>query len=34
MDGRYLYKTKPVDIGGAALEEVAYGWDDLPSLVK
>ena len=31
--GRYL-KTKPFDIGGETLTEVAYGWDDLPSLVR
>ncbi len=33
LGGRYL-KTKPIDIGGVTLEEVAYGWDDLPSLFK
>lgn len=33
MGGRYL-KIKPIEIGGATLEEVAYAWDDLPNLVK
>ena len=33
MGGHYL-KTKPVDIGGETLEEVAYGWDDLTNLSK
>lgn len=33
MGGRYL-KTKPIDIGGETLEEVAYGWDNLPNLFR
>ncbi len=33
LGGRYL-KTKPIDIGGEILEEVAYGWDDLPNLAR
>lgn len=33
MGGHYL-KTKPIDISGETLEEVAYGWDDLPSLAR
>ena len=33
VGGRYL-KTKPLELGGVTLTEVAYGWDDLPSLVK
>ena len=33
MGGRYL-KTKPLDIGGATLAEVAYGWDDLSALAR
>lgn len=33
MGGRHL-KTKPIEIGGETLEEVAYGWNDLPSLLK
>ena len=33
MGGHYL-KTKPLDIGGKTLEEVAYGWDDLSALAK
>ncbi len=33
MGGTYL-KTKPLELGGETLEEVAYGWDDLPSLVR
>ena len=33
MGGRYL-KTKPISIGGETLTEAAYGWNDLPSLVK
>ena len=31
--GRYL-KTKPLELGGGTLIEVAYGWEDLPSLVR
>ena len=31
--GRYL-KTKPLELGGVTLTEVAYGWNDLPSLVR
>ncbi len=31
--GRYL-KTKPLEMGGETLTEVAYSWDDLPSLVR
>ena len=33
MGGRYL-KTKAIDIGEETLEEVAYGWDELPSLAR
>ena len=33
MGGRYL-KIKPLDIGGATLAEVAYGWDDLSALAR
>ena len=33
MGGRYL-KTKAIDIGGETLEEVAYGWADLPNLFR
>ena len=33
MGGRYL-KIKAIDIGGETLEEVAYGWADLPDLAR
>jgi len=33
MGGAYL-KTKPIEIGGETLEEVAYGWDKLSDLVR
>ena len=33
MGGQYL-KTKAIDIGGETLEEVAYGWTDLPNLFR
>ncbi len=33
MGGRYL-KIKAIDIGGETLEEVAYGWADLPNLAR
>lgn len=32
MGGQYL-KTKPTEIGGETLEEVAYGWVDLPDFL-
>ena len=31
--GTYL-KTKPIEIGGKTLEEVAYGWTDLPASAR
>lgn len=33
LGGRFL-KTKPLELGGETLVEAAYGWDDLPSLVR
>ena len=33
VGGSYL-KTKPLELGGMTLIEVAYSWDDLPSLIK
>ena len=33
LGGTYL-KTKPLELGGETLEEVAYGWDNLPSLLR
>lgn len=33
MGGHYL-KTKPIDIGGKTLQEVAYGWGNLPDLFR
>lgn len=33
MGGHYL-KTKTIDIGDTTLEEVAYSWDALPSLLR
>ncbi len=29
LGGRYLLRSQPIEIGGARLVEVAYGWDDL-----
>jgi len=33
LDGKYLYE-KPVEIGGANLIEVAYGWPDIHALAQ
>lgn len=32
LGGRAL-RSKAIDIGGETLEEIAYGWDDLPALL-
>ncbi len=32
MGGRHL-KTKPIEIGGETLEEVIYGWGELPAFL-
>ena len=33
LGGIYV-QTKPYEIGGATLQEVAYGWPDLPALLR
>jgi ribosomal protein S18 acetylase RimI-like enzyme len=33
LGGRYV-KSAPYEVGGATLEEVAYGWDDISVLVQ
>jgi ribosomal protein S18 acetylase RimI-like enzyme len=33
LGGKYLYE-KPIEIGGASLNEVAYGWPDIHTLAQ